>query len=507
VCVRWAHVIQSDLHEFTVVFDFSLSHLSLPLPQGNQLGKLRAELEEERAEQLNYRHKARAALQQAKDQLGTVNQLEAEVVRLNGELEEAHHKEAHLNAFILELQSHQVMTSSLTEELQEAERGSAQLGEQLRTATLQAERVREETSAAQRDLREQLATAQQQHVDTLQRLDREQQEKNAAQRAELERVGEELRIQLAEQQRCNTQLEQRLAAAEAVLQSTTAQQQEQHPHQHQHKQVPASQDLHAAVLLSTLPVGGSADSSAASGTSGGSSSPERCTDTPSSSGPLSRSSSSTSLTSLECTGARTTAEGGEPLPPMLHYAQVQATQAQALSQSRRQVQQLTKLLQESEETMRLIKLQEHALKENIRDLERSKMRENEDLEYVICMLSGVAVVFSVCHCVTVSLCHCHGLSHFGIVLALYSSLVTPNSNLPTCACTRTPLHFCVHALANQPTHSRPLASKTPSVRVYFMHTLHNPTHLPIRNTHTHSMHTHTHTHTHTHSYNTHTHTL
>jgi len=329
-----------------------------------KISNLHTELEAERAEQKNYRHKAHSALQQAEKRLGTVSDLEAEVVRLSSHLEEAQLKEQHLNSFVLELQSQQTMTSALSDELQETQRKHAELSEELRLALLRADRAEESLLAAQVNLTAQLNSARQEHVQQVEQLSREHQQQSMALRQELERLREHSDAQQTEQRRHAAELQESLANTEQALRQARLSQHGAH--------TSSAASVSSSIAVAVAP--SSADEDHSSYTAA------------SSSRPPSRSASSSALSSLGPTATQLSEAGSAAValddPPMLHYAQIHASQASALSVARRQIQELTEQLHETEEHMRLIQLQENTLKENIRDLERSKTRENENLDYL-----------------------------------------------------------------------------------------------------------------------------
>ena len=69
-------------------------------------------------------------------------------------------------------------------------------------------------------------------------------------------------------------------------------------------------------------------------------------------------------------------------PSLLHYAKLQANKDEEFQKTKSKVGELSMLLHESESMNQLHLLQINALKEDIRELERSQKREGANLEYL-----------------------------------------------------------------------------------------------------------------------------
>ena len=67
---------------------------------------------------------------------------------------------------------------------------------------------------------------------------------------------------------------------------------------------------------------------------------------------------------------------------MLHFAQMQAMRDEELNQLRARISECNKMLKETEETNRLLHLQQKVLKDEIREMERAQKREGANLLYL-----------------------------------------------------------------------------------------------------------------------------
>jgi hypothetical protein len=105
---------------------------------------------------------------------------------------------------------------------------------------------------------------------------------------------------------------------------------------------------------------------------------------------------SSSSTPAMATTAAAVATSGTPKPArsssgessvngdeqFLHFAQMQAMRDEELNQLRLRINDCTKLMKETEETNRLLQMQQVVLKDEIREMERAQKREGANLLYL-----------------------------------------------------------------------------------------------------------------------------